>query len=202
MKSDSALMERNLVSVDRLQGRYRPNPMNLKTNFPAWLRVLCLVFVLSGGPAFADNPPAPGTAEVIVSEVPMKLVAEGTGVSGQFVVAHEILSAETGNDLIYTVTVGPRSGRVGLAGGDNEDFFLNTHGRSGYFAYRPQDGFLGEDSFTYTVRNETSGLVFQNTVVIEVKPAAPVIMEKFVVSGARERVKTEQVVTLTTRPNT
>ena len=197
-----ALMERNLVSVDRLQGQYRLYHMILKTNFPVWLRVLCLVFVLTGGPAFADSPPASGAAEVIVSTIPMKLVAEGTGVSGQFVVAREIYTAETSGDLVYTITVEPRFGRVGLAGGDDEDFFKNKRGRSGYFAYRPQDDYVGEDSFTYTVRNETSGLVFQNTVVIEVKPAAPVVLEKFVITGTRERIKEEQVVTLTTRPNT
>ena len=176
--------------------------MNLKTNFPAWLCVLCFAFMLTGGPAFADNPPASGAAEVIVSTSPMKLVVEGAGVSGQFVVAPEILSAETSGDLIYMITVEPRFGRVGLAGGETEDFYQNKRGRSGYFAYQPQDDYAGEDSFTYTVRNETSGLVFKNTVVIEVKPAAPAIMEKFVVTGIRERVKTEQVVTLTTRPNT
>ena len=140
--------------------------MSSKINFPVWLRVLCLAFTLSGGPAFADNPPAPGTAEVIVSTNPMKLVAEGTGVSGQFEVAHEILSADTTSDLVYTIAVEPKFGRVGLAGGDNEDFFQNKRGHSGYFAYRPQEDYAGEDSFTYTVRNETSGLVFQNTVVI------------------------------------
>lgn len=176
--------------------------MILKTNFPAWLRVLCLVFVLTGGPAFAQTPPAPNAAEVIVSEIPMKLVAEGRGVAGQFVVAHEILSADTGNDLIYTITVEPRFGRVGLAGGDEEDFFQNKRGRTGYFAYRAKEDYLGEDSFTYTVRNETSGMVFQNTVVIEVKPPAPVMLEKFVVTGARGRIKEEQMVKLTTRPNT
>ena len=176
--------------------------MNLKTNFPVWLRVWCLAFMLTGGPAFAESSPASGTAEVIVSTIPMKLEAEAVGVSGQLVVAREIVSAETGNDLIYTITVEPRFGRVGLAGGEEGDFFQNKRGRSGYFAYQPQDDYVGEDSFAYTVRNETSGLVFQNTVVIEVKPPAPVMLEKFVIKGTRERVREEQVVTLTTRPNT
>jgi len=176
--------------------------MNLKTNFPGWLRGLSLVFLLAGMPAFADSPPASGDTEVIVSTTPMKLVAEGTGVHGQFTVAREILSPETGNDLVYTITVEPLFGRVGLAGGDEEDFFQNKRGRSGYFAYRPRPDYVGEDSFTYTVRNETSGLVFQNKVVIEVKPAAPVVLEKFVVTGARKRVMAEHAVVLTTRPNT
>jgi hypothetical protein len=176
--------------------------MNLKTAFPAWLRVSCLVFLLTGGPAFAASAPASTDAEVIVSTTPMRLVAEGAGVHGQFVVAREIISPEIGNDLIYTITVGPLFGRVGLAGGDEEDFFQNQHGRSGYFAYQPRRDYVGEDSFTYTVRNETSGLVFQNKVVIEVKPAAPVVLEKFVVTEARQRAMADHPVALTTRPNT
>ena len=186
--------------------------MNLKINVPAWLRVLYLACLLAGGPAFADTTPASdpalaghpasGDAEVIVSTTPMKLEAEGKGVHGQFVVAREILSAETGNDLVYTITVEPLFGRVGLAGGEEEDFFQNKRGRSGYFAYQPRPDYVGEDSFTYTVRNETSGLVFQNKVVIEVKPAAPVVLEKFVVTESRKRAMAEHPVALTTRPNT
>ena len=176
--------------------------MNLKTIIPGWLHGLCLVFTLAGVPAFADNPPASGDAEVIVSTTPMNLVAEGTGVSGQLPVAKEIISADTSGDLVYTITVEPRSGRVGLAGGDAEDFFQNKSGRSGYFAYRPREDYVGEDSFTYTVRNETSGLVFQNKAVIEVKPAAPVVLKKFVVTKARERAMADHPVALTTRPNT
>ena len=176
--------------------------MNFKTNLSAWLRVLCLGFMLAGGPAFADSPPAAGAAEVIVSTTPMKFVADGTGVHGQFVVAREIVSAETNGDLVYTITVEPAFGRVGLAGGEAEDFFQNKSGRSGYFAYQPREDYAGEDSFTYTVRNEISGLVFQNKVVIEVKLAAPVVLEKFVITEARERVMADQAVALTTRPNT
>jgi Bacterial Ig domain len=181
--------------------------MNLETNIPAWLRVLCLAFMLTGGAAAsADQPTAsgdPATAEMIVSTSPMKLVAEGAGVSGQLTVAREILSTETsGGDLVYTITVEPLFGRVGLAGGDEEDFYQNKRGRSGYFAYQPRPDYVGEDSFTYTVRNETSGLVFQNKVAIEVKPVAPVVLEKYVVTEARERALPEHAVALTTRPNT
>ena len=176
--------------------------MSFKTHLPAWLRVLCPVFLLAGGPAFADSPPASGAAEVIVSTTPMKLVAEGVGVSGQLVVAREIVSAETSGDLVYTITVEPLNGRVGLAGGEAEDFYRTKRGRLGYFAYQPREDYMGEDSFTYTVRNETSGLVFQNRVLIEVKPAAPVVLEKFVVTEARERVMAEHPVALATRPNT
>jgi hypothetical protein len=175
--------------------------MHLKINLPAWLRALCLVYLLVGGPAFADSPAAPADGEMIVATTPTKLVAEGTGVHGQLVVAKEIISADTSGDLVYTITVEPLFGRVGLAGGEDEDFFKNKSGRSGYFAYRPREDYVGEDSFTYTVRNETSGLVFQNKVVIEVKPAAPVVLEKFVVSTDRQRAMADHPVALTTRPN-
>jgi hypothetical protein len=175
--------------------------MTLKTIIPAWLHVLCLAFMLAGGPAFADSPPASGDAAVIVSTTPMKLVAEGTGVHGQLAVAKEIISADTSGDLVYTITVEPLFGRVGLAGGDEEDFFKNKSGHSGYFAYQPKEDYVGEDSFTYTVRNETSGLVFQNKVVVDVKPAAPVVLEKLVVTESRERAMAEHPVALTTRPN-
>lgn len=195
------MIMRNLVTVDRLQGRYRPYLMILKTNFSAWLVGLCLAFMMTGRPVFADRPPAADDAEVIVSTEPMKLVAEGAGVHGQFVVAREILSAGTGNDLVYTITVEPFFGRVGLAGGEEEDFFLNKRGRLGYFAYQPQQDFVGEDSFTYTVRDETSGLVFQNKVVIDVKPPPPVVLEKFVVSTDRAHSRMVHTVPLTTRPN-
>ncbi|MEJ1974298.1 MAG: Ig-like domain-containing protein [Lacunisphaera sp.] len=52
------------------------------------------------------------------------------------------------------------------------------------------------------MRNETSGLVFKNRVVITVKPPAPVVLEKFVITEKRERSMAEHPVTLTTRPNT
>jgi hypothetical protein len=176
--------------------------MNLKTNSFVWLRPLCLAFALAGAAAFAASPPASGEPETIVSPTPMKVVAEGAGVSGQLVVAPEIVRAETPGDLVYTITAEPASGRVGLAGGEGEDFYQTKTGRSGFFAYQPREDFVGEDSFTYTVRNETSGLVFQNKVVIEVKPAAPMVLDKLVITAPRERAMAEQAVTLTTRPNT
>ncbi|HEX2862862.1 MAG TPA: Ig-like domain-containing protein [Lacunisphaera sp.] len=176
--------------------------MNHTLNLPAWLRALCLVTLLAGASAFAQDTSARDDANVIVSTTPMKLVAEGTGAHGQFVVTREIISADTHGDLVYTITVEPVHGRVGLAGGEDEDFFNNKTGRSGYFAYQPREGFVGEDSFTYTVRNETSGLVFRNTVVIEVKPAAPLVLEKLVVNENRERSMTVRTVPITTRPNT
>src|SRR5688572_17779824 len=122
--------------------------MNSPFSFPAWLRALCLVVTLAGLPALAQNAatagqPATSDPETIISTVPMQLVAEGTGAHGQLVVAREILSAETSGDLVYTITVEPLHGRVGLAGGDDEDFFNNKTGRSGYFAYQPREGYVG-----------------------------------------------------------
>lgn len=191
-----------MLPVDTLLGRYRPYLMNSQTTLPAWLRVLCLVFIPLVGAAVAAGQNAPGDAETIVSTTPMKLVAEGEGVHGQFVVAREIVNPETGGDLVYTITVEPLFGRVGLAGGDAEDFFENKRGRSGYFAYQAREDYVGTDSFTYTVRNETTGLVFQNQVLIEVKPAAPLVLDKLVVTAPRERALPEHTVALTTRPNT
>ena len=173
--------------------------MKLRNEFPAWLRVWCLALALAGIPAFAANAAAVG-AEVIVAPYPMTLVAEGVGVHGQLVVAPEIVSADPSGNLVYTITLEPRHGRVGLAGGDQEDFFQTKTGRSGYFAYQPQVDYVGEDSFTYTVRNETSGLVFQNRVVVDVKSAPPVVLDKFVVTGPRERAMTAHAVALPTRP--
>jgi hypothetical protein len=169
--------------------------MTLNIHFPGWLRALCFVSVLAAAPAFAEDP-------VIVSPTPMKLEAPGAGVSGQLVVAAEVVSAGTGRDLVYTITAGPQAGRVGLAGGADEDnFYNNQTSRLGYFAYQPREGFVGEDSFTYTVRNEDSGLVFRNQVIITVTPVAPLKLDKFVVQKERERLMQVQPVTLLTRPN-
>lgn len=177
--------------------------LNSKISLPAWRRTLFLGSLLAALPAFAQGPAAgPGDADVIVSTNPMQFVAEGTGVHGQLTVAREIISADTSGDLVYTITLEPLFGRVGLAGGDDEDFFNNKTGRSGYFAYQPREDYTGMDSFTYTVRNETSGLVFENRVVIDVKPAAPLVLDKLVVTSPHERTIVAQAVSLMTRPNT
>lgn len=106
-------------------------------------------------------------------------------------------------DLVYTITSEPSFGRVGLAGeGDAEDFFTNRTSRFGYFGYEARENFTGEDSFNYSVRNTTTGLVFENRVVIQVLPPAPVVLEQFEVKGNRVRVLTATPVTLNTRPNT
>lgn len=188
--------------------------MSRKSTASQWLRLLCLVLMLARLPALAaDTPPlvsdaaasasAPaGGGETIVSKTPMALVADGTGVHGELVVAPEVVSADASGDLVYTITSEPLHGRVGLAGGDGADFFQNKTSRLGYFAYRPEDDYAGEDSFSYSVRNETTGLVFTNTVVVTAKPAPPVMLQKFEVDATRERAINPNQVALTTRPNT
>ncbi len=171
----------------------------------AWARVLCLIFALLGARAFAADEPAQKAAsdkDTIVSTTPMTYETEGAGVHGQFVVAQEVIGAEGGTNLIYTITEAPLHGRVGLAGGaDDADFFKTRTSRLGYFAYQPEQGYVGETSFTYTVRNETSGLVFKNTVVINVKPPPAVMLDKYEVAAQRARTMNVREVTLTTRPN-
>ncbi len=192
---------------------FSPKPLEISAR--EWVRVLCLALMLASPPAFAADTPVPTTdaaaatraapsdVDAIVSTKPMEFEAEGTGVHGQLVVAQEILSPDTRNDLIYTITDEPLHGRVGLAGGGDEaDFFKNKTARLGYFAYRPQEDYEGEDSFAYTVRNETSGLMFKNTVVITVKPPPPVMLPKLEVGASRERSMNVRGVSLTTRPNT
>lgn len=181
--------------------------MSLNITARAWLRVLCLASMLTLAPAFAADAPAPraapGDSTAIVSTTPMTIESEDTGAHGELVVAPEILSPDRRTDLIYTITKEPLYGRVGLAGGgDEEDFFKNKTARLGYFAYRPNDGYVGEDSFGYTVRNETSGLVYQNTVSITVTPPPPVVLDRFEVGAVRERSLTARDVVLRTRPNT
>jgi hypothetical protein len=196
--TDVSIMRRTVFSI-----------MNLDITSSVCRRVLCLVLALAIPPAFAaDTPAAVNIAaaaadkDAFVSPTPMTVEAVGMDVHGQFVVAQEILTGNTGNDLIYTITTEPANGRVGLSGGGDEvDFFRNKSSRLGYFAYRPHDGYVGEDTFAYTVRNETSGLVFKNTVKITVKPPGPLVLRKVEVSAARQRTINAREVSLTTRPN-
>ncbi|MBI4625924.1 MAG: hypothetical protein HY736_22225 [Verrucomicrobia bacterium] len=189
--------------------------LSLEITARQWLCVLCLAPMLAMAPAFAADTPAPKSdaaaanraapsdKDAIVSTTPMELEVDDTGVHGQLVVAPEVVSPDMRTDLIYTITAEPLHGRVGLAGGGEEaDFFKNKTARLGYFAYQPQAGYAGEDSFAYSVRNETSGLVFKNTVVIKVKFPPPVMLPKFEVSADRERSINVRGVALTTRPNT
>jgi hypothetical protein len=189
--------------------------MTLEMIIRGWTRVLCLATSLAIAPVFAADTAAPNgeTApenrvtdkdkEPIVSTTPMEFEVEDTGgVHGQLAVAPEIVSADTSNDLVFTITAEPAYGRIGLAGGDDEtDFFKNKTSRLSYFAYRPQDGYVGKDSFAYTVRNETSGLVFKNTVMIDVKPPPAVMMPKLQVGASRDHITDVRAVSLTTRPN-
>ncbi|MEO7598658.1 MAG: Ig-like domain-containing protein [Opitutus sp.] len=179
-----------------------------------WRCFLCMVFMLASVPGFAAEAAAPATEpaanraaptdnEAIVSTTPMQFDVEDSGTHGQLVVAPEILSTDTRSDLIYTITAEPLNGRVGLAGGGDEaDFFNNKTSRVGYFAYKPYRDYEGEDSFSYAVRNETSGLVFKNTVNLKVLPPAAVVLQKLDVGASRERAMTNHEVLLTTRPNT
>lgn len=189
--------------------------MNLEITAREWLRTLCLASMLALAPAFAADAPAspaeataanraaPSDKDTIVSPTPMELEAEGTGTHGQFVVAAEVVGPESRGDLIYTITTEPLHGRVGLSGGGDEtDIFKNKASRLGYFAYQPQEDYVGEDSFAYTARNETSGLVFKNRVVIKVQAPPPVVMQKFEVGANREHATNVRSVSLTTRPNT
>ncbi|MBL9212767.1 MAG: hypothetical protein JNL92_20065, partial [Opitutaceae bacterium] len=131
-----------------------------------WLRLLGCWFVLGLGAVNAADARAArggaGDKDVIVATQPMQIEAEDAGAHGQLVVDPQVVTPDTRTDLVYTISAEPLHGRVGLAGaGEEADFFKNKTSRLGYFAYRPEEGYTGEDSFSYTVRNETSGLVYQ-----------------------------------------
>ncbi len=184
--------------------------MNLELSGRCWRRLLCLVLMLAWLPVYAadlpaattESPPPGSDVAPIVSTSPMTFETEDGGVHGQLVVAPELLSGDADDGVVFTLTSEPLHGRVGLAGGDNDaDFFETRSSRLGYFAYRASDDFAGEDSFTYSVRNERSGLVFTNSVVITIKSPPALVLEKFEVSADRERPMTVREVTLATRPN-
>lgn len=167
--------------------------------------------MLAVAPAFAADAPASdpvvasstvlNEVELIVSKQPMEVAAEEGGIHGQLFVAPELLGPDAGRELIFTITAEPQHGRVGLAGGEEgADFFANKNSHSGYFAYRSETEFAGDDSFSYSVRNETTGLVFTNTVVIKVTPEV-MVLDKVAVSSAREHTLTVHEVSLVTRPN-
>lgn len=169
---------------------------------PGWLLVLRRVWLLALWPVLAAaQSTSPGNVEPIVSSEPMVFQAEEGGVHGELFAPPELLSSDTRTDLVYTITEEPLFGRVGLAGGEDADFFRNKTARLGYFAYRAQEDYSGEDHFSYTVRNESTGLVFQNRVVITVQPPPPVTLQEFEVSAERERILNVRQVALNTRPN-
>ena len=176
--------------------------------------VLSVLLTLAVAPVFAVDGPVSVPAdtasassttlnavEPIVSKSPMELQAEEGGAHGQLPVARELLGTEGGDALLYSITAEPQHGRVGLAGGDEgTDFFANKSSRSSYFAYRSETDYAGMDSFSYRVRNETTGLVFENTVVITVKP--PLLeLDKVQVSGIHEHTTQDHQISLMTRPN-
>lgn len=164
--------------------------------------------LLSPGASGAESPrpviePRGPEAAVISASEPTRFETENTGVHGQLAVAPELVSADTRSDLVYAIVAEPLHGRVGLAGAEEgADLFRTKTSRLGYFAYRPEEGFTGEDSFVYTVRNETTGLVFRGTVVIAVKPPPAVVLQRFEVGADRVRSVNARGVALTTRPNT
>lgn len=183
-----------------------------------WKSALTLVAamaLLGAVPTFAQTEPASSgsrpsgaaaeaadSKDVFVASAPMEFETEGAGVFGQLVVGAEILTTDSPSELVYTITDEPKSGRVGIAsGGEDADFFHNRTSRLGYFAYRPQEDYVGEDSFGYTVRNETSGLVFKNRVVIKVKPRPAIELQKVEVNVDRDRSQNVTPVSVTTRPN-
>jgi hypothetical protein len=140
-------------------------------------------------------------SDVLHASQPMRLATESSGVHGQLVVAPDLFTRDGDDEFIYSITREPSYGQVGLAGGRESDFFRNKTSRLGYFAYRPDEDFAGEDSFAYSVHNATTGVVYHNTVVITVSAPAPVLLESFEVTAGRERFLTIREVALTTRPN-
>jgi hypothetical protein len=158
--------------------------------------------LLFGADAPASTAPT-SEQEAIVSTKPMDIATEDRGVFGQLFVAPEVLGTDPHPELTFTITTDPAHGRVGLSSSDDDaDFFRTKRSHLGYFAYRADDSYVGEDSFTYTVRNETSGLLFKNTVLVEVKPPPPVVLDKYEVDASRSRSIKSNTVSLTTRPNT
>lgn len=157
--------------------------------------ILAVVFAISAHSA----PPA---SDVIVSTSPMEIAADGAGAHGQLAVAPEILSDETEDELVYTITTEPRHGRVGLAGGDEgADIFQTKSSRFGYFAYRPEESHEGTDTFAYTVHNKTTGLTFRNEVRVAVTPPPPLELDEFAVEATRLVLLNVSRVLLSTRPN-
>lgn len=178
--------------------------MKFASSIYQWSNLLRRWGILALASAFATNAfPASPDDNVIVATAPLEVVTDDSGVHGQFTVAPEILSIDSENSLVYTITVEPRHGRVGLAGGDDGvDIFETKTSRFGYFVYRPEETYEGLDSFTYTARNETTGLTFQNEVAVTVMPPPSIELDPFAVEASRLVLLNVAAVSVTTRPNT
>lgn len=183
--------------------------MNSNLLFRAASRFLCFIALLApmsvDGADAPDSPPEPvsGGEDVILGTSPMAVEAEDYEAFGLLVVDPEIVTSGNESDLVFTITTEPLHGQVGLAKGDGSlDFLGNLRSRSSYFVYRAAEDFVGNDAFGYTVRNETSGLVFQNTVVITVKAPEVVKLPLYEVTESRANTMDVREVMITTRPNT
>lgn len=174
-----------------------PRSLPLPAGPLLWLGLL----LASASTPSANAASTAGQAAPLVSATPMRLNAAEGGVHGELVVSPEIVSPDSRADLIFTITREPVRGRVGLAGGGAADFFETKISRLGYFAYRAADDYAGEDSFTYTVRNETTGRVFENRVELSVTPAPPLTLQAFEVTAERTLIVSVREVILSTRPN-
>ncbi len=180
--------------------------MTFSSHLRAGLRLLglsvALLSTLAPAQVADPAPAAPAAAQPSASPHTMRLQAEeGEGVAGQLFVSPDIRSNELPDELVFTLTTDPRHGQAGLAGGTEADVFQNKTARLGYFAYRPDDDFEGEDRFSYQVLNRTTGLVFENEVVINVTPPPPLVMDSLEVSTDRAYDLQAVPVTLETRPN-
>ncbi|MFT3867558.1 MAG: Ig-like domain-containing protein [Nibricoccus sp.] len=171
----------------------------------AALGALSFALALTAASAFADDTPAPAAtaaeADTIISTKPMAFETEDGNAHGDLTVPPEVLGTETIPHLFFTITANPQHGRVGLAGGDDADFYNNATSRQGYFLYQANPDYEGTDSFSYSVRNETTGLVSKNTVTITMKMPAPMVLDKYQIEATQDRTLTVREVEITTRPN-
>lgn len=154
---------------------------------------------------FASTPVvALAAQDTITSTTPMEVGAdEESGAYGELVVDSAILDSEAANELVFVISSDPLHGQVGMAGDDPDvDFFATKTSRFGYFAYRPEEGYVGKDSFAYTVHNGTTGLTFKNTVNVTVVAPAPIILDRIEVAASHLQLTSARPVLLTTRPNT
>ncbi|MFT3782578.1 MAG: Ig-like domain-containing protein [Nibricoccus sp.] len=177
------------------------NTLNNKHNARTSLGLLSFLWMLAFTPLFGADTPAAADADTIVSTKPMEFETEDGNANGQLFAAQELTGGQANADLVFTITEEPQHGRVGMAGGDSDDFFTNKTSHLGYFVYQSEDNYEGTDSFAYTVRNETTGLIFKNKVVITLKLPPPLVLDKMQVSTTRDRLMKVSEVMLTTRPN-